>query len=61
MKKKLLLLALLALCVLALVGCGKTKTLHCDGCGKEVQYEADSDITEDAIILCKDCQAKLYS
>lgn len=61
MKKKLTLLVLLVLCVLALVGCKKTKTLHCDGCGKEVQVDANSNLTEDSIILCKDCQAILYS
>ena len=46
-------------CALLMLGCAK-KTLHCDGCGKEVKVSADSNLTEDSIILCKDCQNKLY-
>ena len=45
--------------VLLMLGCAK-KTLHCDGCGREVKVSADSNLTEDSIILCKDCQNKLY-
>ena len=49
----------MAVLVLLMLGCAK-KTLHCDGCGKEVKVSADSNLTEDSIILCKDCQKKLY-
>ena len=56
MKKKLLLVMVLTLCLLALVGCGKKIVLHCDVCGKELYYDADSDVTEDWLIVCEDCQ-----
>ena len=36
-----------------------TKILHCDGCGKEVEVDADSGGEEDWIILCEDCKAGL--
>lgn len=52
--KKMLILFLTALLALALVGCKKTVTLHCDGCGKEVQ--ADGKMDESWIIFCKDCE-----
>ena len=31
----------------------------CDRCGKEVQVSADSNITEDWIIFCKDCAEEI--
>jgi len=49
----------LAVLALLMLGCAK-KTLHCDGCGSEVKVSADSNLTEDSLILCKDCQKKLY-
>ena len=53
MKKMVALLLSLAL-VFTLMACGKeTVTLHCDGCGKEVQ--ADPQMDESWIIFCDEC------
>lgn len=59
MKKLLLLTAALALGALCL-GCGGTKTLHCDHCGEEVRVEADSNMEEDWIIYCGPCNTLLF-
>ena len=50
----------MAVLALLMFGCAATKTVHCDGCGKEIKVPADSNTDEDWIILCDDCQAKLY-
>ena len=55
MKKGIFLLLGLALC-LGLCACGAERTVHCDSCGKEVQVDADSNITEDWILFCKECE-----
>ena len=59
MKKNVIRWIVLAVLALLMFGCAK-KTLHCDGCGSEVKVSADSNLTEDSLILCKDCQKKLY-
>ena len=60
--KRLIAIALLILALLGLCACGgKTRVVHCDGCGKEIQVDASSDLNEDAIFLCEDCQKLLYS
>ena len=56
--KKLLIALLIALCLLSLAACGKSRIVHCDGCGKEIKVSANSNMTEDWIILCSECQAK---
>lgn len=51
---------LLALATLGLSACGaETRTVHCDRCGKEVRVEADSNITDDWIIFCKECEEEI--
>lgn len=55
MKKFLIALAVL-LCSFTLLGCSKKIILHCDGCGKEIEFPADTSFTEDSIILCDDCK-----
>lgn len=55
--KKMMIFLLTALLALSLIGCKKTVTLHCDGCGKEVQ--ADAKMDETWIIFCKDCEPKV--
>ena len=54
--KKLMVVLFTAVLALSLMACG-TVTLHCDSCGKEVQ--ADSKMTEDWIIFCKDCEPEI--
>ena len=57
--KKILLALLLVLSLLALSACGEKRIVHCDGCGKELQVNANSNMDEDWIILCEDCQKEL--
>ena len=59
MRKRLL--ALLAVLMLILCGCGETKIVHCDHCGDEITLEADSNITEDWIVFCKQCEEDLFA
>ncbi len=40
-------------------GCGATKTLHCDRCGREVRVSASSNMEEDWILYCRDCEKAL--
>ena len=43
--------------MLSLFGCGKEpKLLHCDGCGKDLTVDADSNMDEDWIVLCPQCE-----
>lgn len=56
MSKKLIIAVLTAVLLLSFVGCGKTKTLHCDSCGTEVKVDANSNMEEDWSIYCKDCE-----
>jgi len=56
MKKKILCLALAMLILLA--GCGK-RTVICDGCGKEIQVEESSNVTDEWILFCSDCEKEL--
>lgn len=59
MKKFVLLLLALAM-LLTMAACGATKTLHCDGCGTEVTVEASSNMEEDWIIFCGECNEELF-
>ena len=59
MKKALCILIAAALIVLTLVGCGKTKTLHCDACNAEIKVSAKENAEEDWINYCDDCYDKL--
>ncbi len=58
--KKLISVLLAVAAILSLTACEKEKiVLHCDGCGKELTFDADSGMTEDWIILCDDCRASI--
>ena len=59
MKKVIILLSVVAL-LLALAACGATKILHCDHCGKEISVKESSNMEEDWIIYCKDCNEELF-
>ncbi len=43
--------------ILSFAGCG-TKTLHCDGCGKEVKVDKSSNMEENWTVYCKECSEK---
>lgn len=59
MKKALCILMILGL-IFTMVGCSATKTLHCDHCGKEAKVKASSNMEEDWIIYCEECNEKLF-
>lgn len=46
--------------LLTLSACGEGKILHCDHCGREVRAEADSNMEEDWIIYCGECNKELF-
>ena len=59
---KRFLIALLVLCMLlVMASCGATKVLHCDHCNKEVKVREKSNMTEEWLIYCEECNAKLFS
>lgn len=51
-----LVLALSAL----LLGCKDTRTVKCDRCGTELTIDADSNMTDDWIIFCHDCENEAF-
>ena len=60
MVKRIFSLILAVLLLLALAGCVKTKTVHCDHCGEELAINANSNMTDDWIIYCKQCENDLF-
>ena len=56
--KKIVVFLLLTVMLLGLAGCA-TKTLHCDGCGAEVKVEKSSNMEEDWMILCEECNKEV--
>ena len=64
MKKRIcILLAAILLLSAVLTGCGKaataTRIVHCDNCGKEIEVPEDSNMTDDWILYCSDCEKEL--
>ena len=55
MLKKILFMLLTLSVLLAAAACGPTKILHCDDCGAEVKVPESSNMEEDWIVLCEDC------
>lgn len=43
-----------------LAGCGATKTVTCDGCGKPQEIEADSNMDDSWIIYCDECYTEFF-
>lgn len=60
MKRNIAWLLSAALLFCMLFGCGEKRIVHCDRCGKEIEVDADSNVTEDWILVCQDCQKELY-
>ena len=56
MKRLALLLALLLL----LSGCADPKTVTCDHCGAEITLNKGSNITDEWIVFCKECEENLF-
>lgn len=60
MKRTIAILAALLAVLMMFVGCGKTKILHCDHCNKEVTVEESSNMEEEWIIYCPECNEELF-
>ena len=60
MSKKIIVLLISLAVALALFACGEKKVLHCDHCGAEVSVEAKSNMEEDWIIYCAECNEMLF-
>ena len=41
------------------MGCGKTRIVHCDRCGKEITVPENSNVTEEWILFCEDCEKEV--
>lgn len=57
--RKILCLLLAVVLILTLVGCGK-RIVICDGCGAEIKVRKNSNITEEWIVYCADCEQELF-
>lgn len=58
--KKLLCLIITSALIFALCGCIKMKTLSCDGCGTEVSVRESSNMTDEWIIYCEECNEEFF-
>lgn len=45
---------------LMLAGCGARKTVTCDGCGKQLQIKANSNMDDSWIIYCDACNKEFF-
>ncbi len=60
MVKRLLAFLCAVFMLLCLSACGEKKILHCDHCGGEVAVDTDSNMQEDWIVYCADCNEELF-
>ena len=58
--KKIVCILLVVSLIFVMVGCGATKELHCDKCGKVINVKESSNMEEDWIIYCEDCNAEIF-
>ena len=61
MKNKLILIGVILCTLLVAAACAKTKALTCDGCGTEVRVEESSNMEEDWIIYCEECNNTFFA
>ena len=59
MKKRMICLLLILVCILSLVGCS-TKTVTCDHCGTEIELTRGSNVTDEWIVYCRTCELELF-
>lgn len=58
--KKIIVFMLVFALMSIIASCHKEmKTLTCDGCGVDVQVEADSNMEEDWLVYCEKCNAEI--
>jgi hypothetical protein len=60
MKKRIICLLLALMLMLTLFACGKAKTVTCDHCGVEIELTRGSNITDEWIVYCRDCELELF-
>ena len=58
--KKVMVVILVLVLLLTVAACGKTKELHCDRCGKVCEVEEKSNMTEEWIIFCNECEEEAF-
>ena len=58
--KKVLILGLIFAMLLSICSCIKLKTLTCDGCGKEVEVAESSNMNDEWIIYCEECNEEFF-
>ena len=58
--KKAICLFLIAGVLFTFTACAKKKKLHCDNCQKEVTVKESSDMQEDWLVYCGECNEKLF-
>ena len=62
MKKRIVAVIFAMLVLLStLCGCGEKKELTCDHCGTKVLVSAKSNMQENWIVYCEECNEKLFS
>lgn len=59
MFKRIICASLVVLFVFLAASCGKTKTVQCDNCKKELEIEESSQMNDEWIIYCEDCEKEL--
>ena len=57
--KKIVCLMLALVLMLTLVACGK-RTVTCDGCGRDIQVKANSNVTDEWILFCSECETEFF-
>lgn len=58
--KKWCILFLVVSLLVTMAACGKTKTVTCDHCGEAITLPEDSNITDEWIVYCKECELELF-
>ena len=57
--KKITAVILIAIMIFTLSACA-SKTLHCDNCNKEIKVSEKSNVEEDWILFCSECEKELF-
>lgn len=57
--KKMWIALLAVAALLSMAACGEQRTVSCDRCGTDIRVEKDSNITDDWIVFCEDCEAEI--
>ena len=58
--KRIIFACLVIVLSFVVFGCGEKKILHCDNCQIEVKVDSSSNMEEDWIIYCEECNKELF-